>query len=460
MRYLRVFSIAVLTIATLGLVASSADAAVRITRSELNSGQLRVEGTGALPSHTITITPGPVTGTSDSSGSFRIQKSPYSSPTCQVTVSDGTTPVTASLSGCTPSHTPPPPSRAPPPPPPSPTPPPPPPPTTPPPPPPAAAVTFSPSSLTFAAQNVGTTSASQTVTATTTTAAAFLVNSAAVHSLDFTVVDDQCSGLTIANGASCAVSITFSPTTTGTRTANYVFTHNNVNSNVPLTGSGAGNTPPLAIDTRFMTCTNGVCDIGAGSNVFVNNFFSTGFLASGGHSPYTWSGAVPAGLALRPSGLVFGSPTTLGTSTFNVTVTDADGSTATGTFSLTVASPPAATPAGCQTGGVKKETLNGPTFNSRTPSGLATADMTKFSGCGGFSTLVVSVSNVNLPDGTQLWVTLDFGAVGTITLRGGSGTMPLYNMGRFGVSRDAVRVYSALPDIASSVQILIGGAFV
>src|SRR3954447_24980143 len=134
MRYLRVFSIAVLTIATLGLVANSADAAVRITRSELNSGQLRVEGSGALPSHTITITPGPVTGTSDSSGSLRIQKSPYSSSTCQVTVSDGATSSTASLSGCTPSTTPPPP-----PPPPSPPPTPTPTPTPPPPPPPAAA---------------------------------------------------------------------------------------------------------------------------------------------------------------------------------------------------------------------------------------------------------------------------------------------------------------------------------
>jgi hypothetical protein len=448
MRYLRLFIIAALTIATLGLVASTADAAVRITRSELNGGQLRVEGTGALPTHTITITPGPVTGTSDSSGSFRIEKSSYSSPTCQVTVSDGATSVTASLSGCTPSTTtttsPPAPTST----------------TTTPPPAPASAVTFSPSSLTFPAQNVGTTSASQTVTATNTSGASFLVNSAAVHSLDFTVVDDQCSGLTIANGASCAVSITFSPTTTGARTATYVFTHNNVDSNVPLTGSGAGNTPPLAIDTRFMTCTNGVCDIGAGSNVFVNNFFSTGFLASGGHSPYTWSGTVPAGLALRPSGLVLGSPSTLGTSTFNVTVTDADGSTATGTFSLTVASPPGPTPAGCQTGGVRSEALSGPAFNGRTPSGSAKADMTKFSGCGGFSTLTVSVSNVNVPDGTQLWVTLDFGAVGTITVRGRSGTMALYNMGRFGVSHDEVRVYSALPDVDSSVQILIGGGFV
>ena len=120
---------------------------------------------------------------------------------------------------------------------------------------------------------------------------------------------------------------------------------------------------------------------------------------------------------------------------------------------------PSPTPPGCQTGGTLKEPLSGPAFNGKTPSGQATADETQFSGCGGFSLLSVRVSNVHVPDGTQLWVTLDFGAVGTITLRGGSGTMATYNMGRFGVSRDQIRVYSALPDVAGSQQILIGGSF-
>ena len=73
--------------------------------------------------------------------------------------------------------------------------------------------------------------------------------------------------------------------------------------------------------------------------------------------------------------------------------------------------------------------------------------------------LTVQVKDVNLPDGTQLWVTLDFKPVGTISLRGRSGTMATYNMGRFGVSNDDVRVYSALPDISTSQQILIGGFF-
>src|SRR5213079_223736 len=184
-----------------------------------------------------------VTGTSDSAGAFKIQSSPYSSSTCKVTVSDGSTSASASLAGCTPStSSPPPPTSAP-------------------------AVSLSPASLTYASQDTGSTSAPQTVTVTNTGSASLFINSAAVpNTLDFTVVNDGCSGLTLAAGASCSVSITFSPTAAGTRTA-------------PLTGTGttpAGTTPPaLAIDTQFFTCSGGVCDVGAGSNVFVNNFFTT-----------------------------------------------------------------------------------------------------------------------------------------------------------------------------------------
>src|ERR687886_1929396 len=326
----------------------------------------------------------------------------------------------------------------------------------------APAVTFTPTSLTFGAQAIGTTSAPQSVTVANTGNASLFINSAAVpNTLDFTVVNDGCSGLTLAPGTSCSMSITFSPTASGTRSAALTVTDNAPGSpqTVPITGTGTGTNPPLAINTQFFSCTGGVCDIGAGSNVFVNNFFSTTFQASGGTAPYTWSGQPPAGLTLRPSGLLLGAPTATGTFTFNVTVTDAAGATASGTFSLTVTDPPPPTPPGCQTGGTLKNTLSGPTFNGQTPSGQAVADETKFSGCGGFSLLSVQVKNVALPDGTVLWVTLDFQAVGTITLRAGSGTMPTYNLGRFGVSNDDVRVYSALPDVSTSQQILIGGAF-
>ena len=435
---LRSLAFAAVWLVALSAAVAKADAAIRITRAELNSSQLRVEGDGALPNAAVTVNPGAVSGKSDSSGAFKIQWTPYSSSTCQVTASDGSSSATASLSGCTPTSS----SAS------------------------APAVSLSPTSLTFASRDTGTTSPPQLVTVTNSGTASLFINSAAVpNTLDFTVVGDGCSGLTLAAGTSCSVSIIFSPTLAGTRTAQLTVTDNAPDSpqTVPLTGTGttpAGSTAPaLAIDTRFMTCTSGVCDIAAGSNVFVNNFFSTTFLAGGGTPPYSWSGTLPAGMTLRPSGLALGASTALGTTTFQVTVTDAAGASATGTFSLTVTSSPPPSPSGCQTGGTLRESLTGSAIGGRTPSGQATADETKFSGCGGFSLLSAQVKNVNLADGTVLWVTLDFMPVGTITLRSGSGTMAQYNMGQFGVSRDAVRVYSALPDAGTSQQILIWGAF-
>jgi Putative Ig domain/Abnormal spindle-like microcephaly-assoc'd, ASPM-SPD-2-Hydin len=421
-----------------GVVAVGAQAAIALTRAELNGTQLRVEGSGALPNHAVTVSPGSVVGSSDSTGAFKIEASPYSSSTCRVTVSDGTTSVSSSLSGCTPST-----SNA-----------------------SAPAVSLAPGSLAFASQDTGTRSAPQSVAVTNTGTASLFINSAAVpNTLDFTVVGDGCSGLTLAPGGSCSVSIVFSPSQAGSLTASFVVTDNAPSSpqRVPLSGTGttpAGTTAPgLAIDTQFMSCTGGVCQVAPGSNVFVNNFFTTTFRATGGTAPYTWSGTLPAGLTLRPSGLALGTPTVLGTQTFRVTVTDAAGATATGAFSLVVTNAPPPTPPGCQTGGTLKEALNGPAFGGKTPSGQAQADETKFSGCGGFSLLSVQVKNVALPDGTVLWVTLDFQPVGTITLRGGSGTMATYNLGQFGVSNDDVRVYSALPDMSSSQQILIGAFF-
>src|SRR5437764_249927 len=220
----------------------------------------------------------------------------------------------------------------------------------------APAVTFTPTSLTFGAQAIGTTSAPQSITVTNTGDAPLFINSAATRGadpLDFTEVNDGCSGLTLAPGTSCSVSITFSPTASGTRSGSLIVTDNAVNSpqTAALTGTGTGTNPPLAIDDEFFSCTGGVCDIGAGHNVFINNFFTTTFQATGGTAPYTWSGQPPAGLTLRPSGLLLGTPTSIGTSSFTATVTDATGAQATGTFSLTVTNPPPPSPSGCQTGG-------------------------------------------------------------------------------------------------------------
>lgn len=328
------------------------------------------------------------------------------------------------------------------------------------------AISLSPASLNFGLQASGTTSAAQTITATNTgTANVFFNNVAESGSfgLDYTIVNDGCIGLTLTPGQSCQTSVTFSPNNTGAMPESIVFTDNAANSpqTVSMTGSGTGTQTPLSIDDRFFACSGGVCDITNGNPTIVNNFYDNGFTAQGGTPPYTWSGGSPTGVPLRPSGDLWGNPTQLGTQTFQVTVTDAAGKTATGTFSLPVVNSPAPSPGGsCQTYGTLTEALSGSAINGQTPSGVATADETKLSGCGGFSLLTVQVKNVNLPDGTVLWVTFDGKAVGEITLNRGSGTMPQYNMGDFSVGGfDQVRVFNSVPDKSPFQQILIGGGF-
>jgi len=62
------------------------------------------------------------------------------------------------------------------------------------------------------------------------------------------------------------------------------------------------------------------------------------FQAAGGVGPYGWSaGAAPAGMSFSPTGALSGTPTTAGTFTIAVTVTDSVKATATGNFAITIA---------------------------------------------------------------------------------------------------------------------------
>ncbi len=90
------------------VVASVAQAAVSISRAELNGTQLRIEGQ-ASANRTITVD-GVAMGTSDGSGKFRIDRTGFIAPAdCTVDVNDGSaTAATARLSGCTVSTSPPP----------------------------------------------------------------------------------------------------------------------------------------------------------------------------------------------------------------------------------------------------------------------------------------------------------------------------------------------------------------
>jgi hypothetical protein len=90
------------TLAALAAVPSTALGVVDVTRAELKSGELRVEGRGAVPNAMITVNADSVvTGRADGSGAFRVEASGYRSSTCRVTVSDGAGSSEAALEECT-----------------------------------------------------------------------------------------------------------------------------------------------------------------------------------------------------------------------------------------------------------------------------------------------------------------------------------------------------------------------
>jgi Abnormal spindle-like microcephaly-assoc'd, ASPM-SPD-2-Hydin/Cep192 domain 4 len=119
-------------------------------------------------------------------------------------------------------------------------------------------VTLAPSSLTFAAQAVGTTSAGQTVTLTNNQSATLNITKifgSGADPGDFGV-SSNC-GSTVAAGGSCTITVTFKPTTTGTRTATLNVSDDASNSpqQVSLTGTGTS-APTLTISPSSISFGN------------------------------------------------------------------------------------------------------------------------------------------------------------------------------------------------------------
>ncbi len=75
-----------------------------------------------------------------------------------------------------------------------------------------------------------------------------------------------------------------------------------------------------------------------------NSPYTSTLSASGGVPPYNWSlasGSLPPGLTLSSAGVISGTPTVSGTSSFTVGVADADNQTVSQPLSITVNAPPA-----------------------------------------------------------------------------------------------------------------------
>jgi hypothetical protein len=105
--------------------------------------------------------------------------------------------------------------------------------------------------------------------------------------------------------------------------------------------AGALATTPVSILTVTTALTISVPPL---PPAIVNTFYRTApFTATGGAAPYTWStsGTLPPGLTMNPnSGVISGTPTALGSSSFSVTLRDGGGISVTTSMLVLAVNPP------------------------------------------------------------------------------------------------------------------------
>ena len=150
----------------------------------------------------------------------------------------------------------------------------------------------------------------------------------------------------------------------------------------------------------------------------VGSAYSQTLAASGGVTPYTWSvvsGTLPAGLALAPAtGIISGTPTAPGTSTFTVQVADSEGTPATATAAFTVTVVGAPVPVASATALTSSSASVG--------TGMNVTFTATVSGAGGIPTGTVTFYNGSASMGTGTLangvatLTTSFGSTGTATI--------------------------------------------
>jgi Putative Ig domain len=275
--------------------------AVNVTRAELKSGQLRVEGRGALPGATITITSdSTATGRADAAGAFRVEASGYASSTCRVTVSDGASSAEVALAECTPSAASPSPTPTP-----DPT--------------PSSTLVIVDDVLPNG--NVGT----------AYSGSLFSRGAEGDKPVEYRVVSGRLpAGLSMTRSFGVASAlITGTPTTVGT------------SSFTVEARDGSGQTArksfSITIEPPLPLVITNISDQLAPGTVGIE--YQIQLFANGGIRPYSWStvaGQLPPGLSLSSSGRISGMPVSTGTFAFTARATDESGAQATRQFSIAV----------------------------------------------------------------------------------------------------------------------------
>ena len=191
-------------------------------------------------------------------------------------------------------------------------------------------VTVSPSSLTFPQQPTGTTSAGMAVTVTNTGSAAVTNNGVTITG-DFAETTTCTSS--IAAGKSCTITVTFSPTVSGTRTGTLTINLSSGVQTVSLSGTSAVNNSPGALSLSASTLTFSGYTIGdnPSKSVTVSNTggaaVGIGSVAIAGDPSFTEKTTCGTSLAAGATCTITVTfkPTAYGTFTSTVTLTEASG---------------------------------------------------------------------------------------------------------------------------------------
>jgi phospholipase C len=191
----------------------------------------------------------------------------------------------------------------------------------------APVVMASPSGLTFGNQAVGTTSPAQTITLSNTGSAALFVSSIA-GSGDFAQTNNcPLAPNTVAAGASCTISVTFTPTAMGTRTGAITVTDNASDSPQSLSLTGTGTAPVVSLSPTSLDFGNQLVGTSSApqaitlTNTGTGTLTISGLAISGDFSQTNNCGSSVAPSASCTISVTF-TPTTTGGRSGSITITD------------------------------------------------------------------------------------------------------------------------------------------
>lgn len=194
--------------------------------------------------------------------------------------------------------------------------------------PPAAIASLSPTSLSFGNQNVGTTSAAQTVTLSNSGTATLTITSISITgSSDFSSPSNNC-GTSLAAGASCVITVIFTPTMTGLRTGTLSVNDNSVlGSPQTVSLSGTGIAPAVCLSSTSLSFGNQFVGTSSQPQTITVTNCGTAMLAINSitiNGDFTQTNVCPASLAAGASCTiqVTFTPTAMGTRTGTLCLTD------------------------------------------------------------------------------------------------------------------------------------------